>query len=70
MLPHSTAESAVAELWKRVTSTYLFPFKEDICRFDFEVAPEDEYMCDFLTSAVIKSKGSSEAVGDKSEKQQ
>ncbi|GME62109.1 uncharacterized protein K452DRAFT_313689 [Neofusicoccum parvum] len=53
-----------------VTSTYLFPFKEDICRFDFEVAPEDEYMCDFLTSAVIKSKGSSEAVGDKSEKQQ
>ena len=29
----------------RVTQTYLFPFKEDLCRFDFEVAPEDEYMC-------------------------
>ena len=31
----------------RVTSTYLFPFKEDIVRFDFEVREEDEYMCDF-----------------------
>ncbi|KAF7547255.1 hypothetical protein G7Z17_g7868 [Cylindrodendrum hubeiense] len=30
-----------------VTQTYLFPFKEDLCRFDFEVAPEDEYMCIF-----------------------
>jgi hypothetical protein len=30
-----------------VTQTYLFPFKEDLCRFDFEVSPEDEYMCDF-----------------------
>lgn len=28
-----------------VTQTYLFPFKEDLCRFDFEVEPEDEYMC-------------------------
>ncbi|KAI1387028.1 uncharacterized protein F4822DRAFT_431896 [Hypoxylon trugodes] len=27
-----------------VTQTYLFPFKEDLCRFDFEVDPEDEYM--------------------------
>ncbi|CAI6334905.1 unnamed protein product [Periconia digitata] len=31
----------------RVTSTYLFPFKEDIVRFDFEVRDEDEHMCDF-----------------------
>ena len=23
----------------------MFPYKEDLCRFDFEVAPEDEYMC-------------------------
>ncbi|KND88221.1 hypothetical protein TOPH_07123 [Tolypocladium ophioglossoides CBS 100239] len=30
-----------------VTQTYLFPFKEDLCRFDFEVDPEDEYMCVF-----------------------
>ncbi|KAI1415737.1 hypothetical protein F5Y13DRAFT_207396 [Hypoxylon sp. FL1857] len=30
---------------KWVTRTYLFPFKEDLCRFDFEVDPEDEYMC-------------------------
>lgn len=25
----------------------MFPFKEDLCRFDFEVDPADEYMCDF-----------------------
>ncbi|KAJ3527718.1 hypothetical protein NM208_g10562 [Fusarium decemcellulare] len=30
-----------------VTQTYMFPYKEDLCRFDFEVAPEDEYMCTF-----------------------
>ena len=35
----------------RVTSTYLFPFKEDLCRYDFEVEPEDEYMCNFGTPA-------------------
>ncbi|PYH32293.1 Dabb family protein [Aspergillus neoniger CBS 115656] len=28
----------------RVTSTYMFPYKEDLVRFDFEVPPEDEYM--------------------------
>lgn len=22
----------------------MFPYKEDLVRFDFEVAPEDEYM--------------------------
>ncbi|CEL11198.1 Putative Stress responsive A/B barrel domain protein [Aspergillus calidoustus] len=27
-----------------VTSTYMFPYKEDLVRFDFEVAEEDEYM--------------------------
>ncbi|KAH7403864.1 hypothetical protein BKA64DRAFT_670127 [Cadophora sp. MPI-SDFR-AT-0126] len=32
-------------------STYLFPFKEDLCRFDFGVAPEDEYMCNSEKSA-------------------
>ncbi|KAJ4346761.1 uncharacterized protein N0V89_010693 [Didymosphaeria variabile] len=31
-----------------VTSTYMFPYKEDLCRFDFEVEPEDEYMCNFI----------------------
>ncbi|KAJ2976481.1 hypothetical protein NQ176_g4927 [Zarea fungicola] len=29
----------------RVTSTYLWPFKEDVTRFDFEVAAEDEQDC-------------------------
>lgn len=26
----------------------MFPYKEDLVRFDFEVAPEDEYMWHFL----------------------
>lgn len=25
----------------------MFPYKEDLVRFDFEVDEEDEYMCDF-----------------------
>lgn len=33
----------------------MFPFKEDLCRFDFEVDAEDEYMCDF--SRLVKSLG-------------
>lgn len=28
----------------RVTSTYIFPYKEDLVRFDFEVSSEDEHM--------------------------
>ncbi|KAI0134409.1 stress responsive A/B barrel domain protein [Xylariales sp. AK1849] len=40
-----------------VTSTYMFPFKEELCRFDFEVAPEDEYMSDFTSSAKILANG-------------
>ncbi|KAL2830287.1 hypothetical protein BDW59DRAFT_158616 [Aspergillus cavernicola] len=31
----------------RVTSTYMFPFDQDLCRFDFEVESEDEYICGF-----------------------
>lgn len=31
----------------RVTSTYMFPYKEDLMRFDFEVDQEDEHMCSF-----------------------
>lgn len=30
-----------------VTSKYMFPFKKDLCRFDFEVALEDEHLCNF-----------------------
>lgn len=25
----------------------MFPYKEDLCRFDFEVREEDEWMCNF-----------------------
>jgi hypothetical protein len=35
----------------------MFPYKEDLVRFDFEVAPEDEYMCEFLAKAAINSTG-------------
>lgn len=31
----------------RITSTYFFPFKEDLMRFDFELDPEDEHMYNF-----------------------
>lgn len=30
----------------------MFPYKEDLVRFDFEVAPEDEYMWYFLPVGV------------------
>ncbi|KAK1980168.1 stress responsive A/B barrel domain-containing protein [Colletotrichum cereale] len=36
----------------RVTSTYLWPFREDVTRFDFEVAEEDEYMCQFVAKGL------------------
>ncbi|KAL2817092.1 stress responsive A/B barrel domain protein [Aspergillus granulosus] len=36
----------------RVTSTYMFPYKEDLVRFDFEVDAEDEYMCHFPLAQV------------------
>ncbi|KAI1173365.1 hypothetical protein F4777DRAFT_454910 [Nemania sp. FL0916] len=26
---------------------YSFPLDDELCRFDFEVAPEDEHMCNF-----------------------
>jgi len=32
----------------------MFPFKEDLCRFDFEVDEEDEYLVDFMSSAAMK----------------
>jgi hypothetical protein len=44
----------VSDMNLRVTSKLMFPYKEDLVRFDFEVAPEDEYMCEFLTRAMIK----------------
>jgi len=31
----------------RVTAELMFPFREDLVRFDFEVGAEDEWMWDF-----------------------
>ncbi|KAB8069656.1 stress responsive A/B barrel domain protein [Aspergillus leporis] len=41
------AEYQASDEHHRVTSTYMFPFKEDLVRFDFEVDEEDEHMCQF-----------------------
>lgn len=38
---------------KRVTSTYLWPFKEDVTRFDFEVDEEDEHMWEFAAKGMV-----------------
>jgi hypothetical protein len=46
---------SLADCDLRVTSKLMIPYKEDLIRFDFEVAPEDEYMCEFLAKAAIKS---------------
>ncbi|KAJ5297282.1 Amino acid/polyamine transporter I [Penicillium atrosanguineum] len=40
-------EYEASEEHNRVTTTYMFPFDKVFCRFDFEVDPEDEYMCAF-----------------------
>ncbi|KAF2015771.1 stress responsive A/B barrel domain-containing protein [Aaosphaeria arxii CBS 175.79] len=37
----------------RVTSEYLWPYKEDVTRFDFEVDEEDEYMCQFIAKGML-----------------
>lgn len=38
----------------RITSTYMFPFKEDLFRFDFEVDSEDEYMCQGIGDSLAR----------------
>ncbi|KFY50381.1 hypothetical protein V496_09367 [Pseudogymnoascus sp. VKM F-4515 (FW-2607)] len=38
----------------RITSTYMFPYKEDLFRFDFEVDSEDEYMCQGIGNNLVK----------------
>lgn len=49
------AASSLSDCYGRVTSKLMFPYKEDLVRFDFEVASEDEYMCEFLAKAGMKS---------------
>lgn len=48
----------------------MFPYKEDLCRFDFEVDPEDEYMCLFGALPFLQGKkaaGTETPVSDKGE---
>ena len=37
----------------RVTSEYLWPYKEDVTRFDFEVDAEDEHMLKWAESLPV-----------------
>ncbi|KAG9865790.1 hypothetical protein KCU77_g1770, partial [Aureobasidium melanogenum] len=37
-----------------VTSTYMFPYKEDLMRYDFEVDEADEHLLGFLPLAAAK----------------
>ncbi|KNG91343.1 stress responsive A/B barrel domain protein [Aspergillus nomiae NRRL 13137] len=46
------AEYQASDEHRRVTLTYMFPYKEDLVRFDFEVDEEDEYMCQFPLSSL------------------
>ncbi|CAI7627119.1 unnamed protein product [Penicillium manginii] len=41
----------------RVTSTYMFPYKEDLVRYDFEVGAEDEWMWNFPANEVDGANG-------------
>jgi hypothetical protein len=47
----STFEVWWLMLFTTVTGEYLWPYKEDVMRFDFEVDEEDEYMCQWVTKA-------------------
>lgn len=47
-----------------VTSTYMFPYKEDLFRFDFEVDQEDEYMCQNIGDGIAKGFMAAPAVND------
>jgi len=50
----------------KLTSEYVFPYKGDLVRFDFEVDGEDEYMCraigDGLVKKFLNRKEESEAI--------
>lgn len=35
----------------RVTAKLMLPFKEDLIRYDFEVAPDDEHLLGFKSMA-------------------
>ena len=37
----------------RITSQYLWPYKDDVTRFDFEVDAEDEYICEAMVRGVL-----------------
>ncbi|THW81746.1 hypothetical protein D6D17_09572 [Aureobasidium pullulans] len=37
-----------------VTSTYMFPYKEDLMRYDFEVDEADEHLLGFLPLVASK----------------
>jgi hypothetical protein len=52
----SSLYNLLADYLRSVTSTYMFPFDEDLCRFDFEVDLKDEYMCAFGPLSYLEGK--------------
>ncbi|KAI5465331.1 stress responsive A/B barrel domain-containing protein [Mariannaea sp. PMI_226] len=50
------AEYQASSEHHRVTSQYLWPFAEDVTRYDFEVDAEDECMVNFLPAAANNNK--------------
>ncbi|KAI0157210.1 stress responsive A/B barrel domain-containing protein [Xylariaceae sp. FL1272] len=53
------AEYQASKEHHRVTSEYLWPFKEDVTRFDFEVAPGDELMCEMFAKVAVNGNSTS-----------
>ncbi|KAK0388996.1 hypothetical protein NLU13_2573 [Sarocladium strictum] len=49
------AEYQASDEHHRVTSKYLWPFKEDVTRFDFEMDEGDEHMAKWLMNGVMQN---------------
>lgn len=50
MIPKLISFRALTELLCRVVSTYLYPYKDDVLRFDFQVDKNDESMVGVLAT--------------------
>jgi hypothetical protein len=48
---------------------YLWPAKEDVVRFDFEIDPEDEDMCSWIAKAHLEGMASSVATENRDAEQ-
>ncbi|KXT07726.1 hypothetical protein AC579_2444 [Pseudocercospora musae] len=51
-------KSSITRTPSVVTSELMFPYKEDLVRFDFEVDKEDEHLCQFKSFREVNGDGS------------